>query len=103
MPLPGGIGRLTLSGRAPPGAGVVAGRGPGLKLFVIPYVITIIKGLILPSAIILSIIRFARPWLLHAVSSSPQPCCRYNTGYFVLPFSYPGGVYTNARREVFVL
>jgi hypothetical protein len=39
------------------------------------------KGLILPSAIRLSMIRLARPWLLQAVSSSPQPCWRYRTGY----------------------
>src|SRR3569833_4561142 len=77
---------------------------PNLNWLVMPYVITMMNGLIFPSAMRLSMIRLAWPWLLHAVSSSPQPCCRYKTGYFLfVSLLYPGGVYTNARREVLVL
>ena len=48
-------------------------------------------------------IRFAWPWFHQAYSFSPQPCCRYSTGYFFLFWSYCGGVYTHATRFWFVL
>ena len=38
----------------------------------------------LPAAIRLSRMRFACPWFPHPVSSSPAPCWRYSTGYFLL-------------------
>jgi len=67
-------------GPAPPGPappGPVPGRGPrppaGMPP---PFSITMMNGLALPSAIKLSMIKPAWPWLPQPVSFSPAPCCK---------------------------
>src|ERR1035441_9520161 len=61
---------------------------------------TTIIGLALLSAIRLSRMKFACPWLDQPRSSSPEPCCRYKTGYRVRGLrSYSAGVYTKTRRH----
>ncbi len=57
-----------------------------------PYGITTIIGFALPSAIKLSMIKFACPAVTQPASVSPAPCSRYNAGYFAIDESYPGGV-----------
>src|ERR1035441_6667625 len=68
-------------GAAPPStiAGARPGPPPGPPMPP-PFAITIIKDFALPSAIRLSMIRPACPWLPQPVSSSPAPCWRYSTG-----------------------
>ena len=52
-----------------------------------PFGITTSIGWALPSAMRLSMIWAVRPRSSQASSSPPEPCRRYNTGYFALGLS----------------
>ena len=66
--------RAARRGPSAAGGGALAGGAgpPGRGPMPPPLSITMMNGLALPAAIRLSMIRFARPWFPHPVSSSPR-------------------------------